>query len=139
MKLKRLPSPKEAAIQRQIFLWAQGLQRDYPELKLLNASANGAYIPGGKRGSEEESLKFKIIVVLKSLGCIRVGFPDLNLPVARHGYHGLYIKLKRKGGKLSKEQKWWIEQLTAQGYYAVPAWGFEQAHGIILRYLGEKL
>jgi len=135
MKLKQFPKPKESDIQRQIFLWAQGLQRDHPELELLNASMNGAFIPGGKSGSAAQTLKFKIIAVLKRLGCMRVGFPDLNLPVPRGAHHGLYIELKRIGGKVSKDQEWWLQKLTDQGYLAVPAWGFKQTTDIILHYL----
>lgn len=135
-KLKFFPEPKESAIQRNVFLWAQGIARDYPGLELLNASMNGAYIPGGKRGSAAETLKFKIIAVLKSLGCLRPGYPDLFLPVARGGYHGLYIELKRPGsGKVSEDQEWWIDQLNGQGYYATFAWGEIEAKNVILMYL----
>lgn len=140
MKIKKLPEPKESDIQRSLFLWAQMASRDYPGLELLNASMNGAWIPGGKRGSAEQALKFKIINTLRDIGCLRVGFPDLSLPVARGGYHGLYVELKRIGsGKVSKDQQWWLDKLTAQGYFAVPAWGFKQAQDVVLRYLECKL
>ena len=140
MKPKRfpIPKPKESAIQRSVFLWAQQMQGQLPELELLNASMNGAYIPGGKSRAAQ-SLKFRIIATLKRLGCLRVGFPDLSLPVARHGYHGLYIELKRPGGKVSYDQEWWLQKLKAQGYLAVPAWGFTETTDIILRYLKGEL
>jgi len=47
---------------------------------------------------------------------MRRGVPDLCLPVARHGYHGLYIELKVAGGRLSEAQDGWIAALTKQGY-----------------------
>jgi len=135
MKIFKLPQPKEADIQRNVFLWAQMLCREHPELELLNASMNGAWIPGGK-SKAAQSLKFKIIAVLKKLGCIRKGYPDLFLPVARGNWHGLYIELKRKkGGKVSDDQKWWIRKLTEQGYLAVVARGFNETVAVILRYL----
>lgn len=133
MKTKRLPEPKEADIQRSLFLWAQMMSREYPELELLNASMNGAWIPGGK------NRKFGIIATLKDLGCLRPGFPDISLPVPRGIYYGLYIELKRKSGKVSKEQDWWIDRLLDQGYYAVVARGLEQAKQIILMYLGRTV
>lgn len=139
MKLKFFPKPKESDIQRQVFMWAQQTQRDYPELELLNASMNGAFIPGGKSGSAAQTLKFKIITILKLLGCLRVGFPDLSLPVARGGHHGLYIELKRIGGKVSKDQKWWLRKLTDQGYLAMPAWGYRETTTLLLEYMKGEL
>ena len=138
MKTKRLPEPKEADIQRSLFLWAQMMSREYPELELLNASMNGAWIPGGK-SREAQSRKFAIVARLKKLGCLRNGFPDISLPVPRGIYYGLYIELKRKSGKVSKEQDWWIDRLLDQGYYAVVARGLEQAKQIILMYLGRTV
>ena len=46
------------------------------------------------------------------------GVPDLCLPVARGGFHGLYIELKRqKGSKTSDDQKAWLSNLEKQGYF----------------------
>ncbi len=132
---RKLPVPKEADEQRHIFLWAQKMIRELPELELLNSSMNGAWIPGGK-SQAEQSRKFGIIKDLRKLGCIRSGFPDINLPVPRGGYHGLYIELKRRsGGKVSPDQQWWLDKLRGQGYYADVARGAEEAKDIILRYL----
>ena len=48
------------------------------------------------------------------------GIPDLCIPMARKGYHGLYIELKNgKAGQLSKYQKEKIEFLTREGYLVV--------------------
>ena len=136
MKTKKLPEPRESDIQRGLFLWAQKMSREYPELELLNASMNGAWIPGGKSRAEQ-GRKFGIIKTLKGLGCLRSGYPDIFLPVPKGDYHGLYIELKRSRskGKVSPDQQWWLQKLTAQGYLAVPAWGLEQAQDVILRYL----
>ena len=131
--IKRLPEPKEAAIQRNLFRWAQIVARDYPELELLNASMNGAWLPG--KGKQ----KFGTLTRLKQAGCIRVGYPDVFLPVPRGNYYGLFIELKRRNGKVSKYQQWWIEQLNGQGYFATVARGFEQAQEMILRYLKGEL
>lgn len=132
------PEPKEADEQRHFFLWVQMMIREYPELELLNASMNGAWIPGGKSRAEQ-GRKFGIIKALKKLGCIRPGFPDINLPVARGGYHGLFIELKRrKDGRVSSDQQWWLDRLRGQGYCATVAKGAEEAKEIVLGYLGGK-
>ena len=67
------------------------------------------------------------------------GVPDLFLAVARGQYHGLFIELKRrKGGKVSLEQTQWLNELTIQGYLAVVSYGWDEAKGTILRYLGAR-
>lgn len=72
---------------------------------------------------------------LKSEG-VRKGFPDLNLPVAKKGFHGLYIELKKtKGGKLSEEQREWLAFLNNEGYKAVCCHGWDEARAVIVDYM----
>ena len=52
---------------------------------------------------------------LKAEG-VKRGVPDLVLPVARHGMHGLFLELKIRPNKPSKEQKAWAKHLIAEGY-----------------------
>lgn len=117
-------SPPEAFEQEQIFLWKQRNHKKYPDLKFLNASLNGIRLyPGQRKKAKRQGLP--------------KGFPDINLPVVCYPWVGLYIELKRvKGGIVSKEQKWWLEKLNEQGYYAVVAKGHEEAIGFIKGYLG---
>ena len=68
---------------------------------------------------------------------LRSGVPDLCLPIARNGYHGMYLELKRsKGGRISPNQEIWIKALTAQGYYVVVAKGYSCALNEICKYMG---
>jgi len=54
------------------------------------------------------------------------GVPDLMIP---HLF--LFIEMKRtKGGRVSKEQKEWIEYLNTIGYLAVVCNGFEEAKNV---------
>ena len=55
---------------------------------------------GGKRDA-------KTATILKRQG-VKAGVPDLHLPVARGGYHGLYIELKVGDNTTTKKQKDWI-------------------------------
>ena len=52
---------------------------------------------------------------LKRMGMSK-GFPDLEICVAKNGFHGLYLEFKSSKGKLSKEQQEWVQRLTEAGY-----------------------
>lgn len=69
---------------------------------------------------------------------VRAGVPDLFLPVARGGYHGLFIEMKRPDhkNKPSKAQNEWQQFLTKQGYLSVVCYGYEEAIQTIQRYYG---
>ncbi len=67
---------------------------------------------------------------------MRSGVPDLFLPVARKGYHGMFIELKRRrGGVVSKDQQQWLDDLREQGYHAIVCRGFDEAKEEIIKYL----
>jgi len=113
----------EAQEQTALFQWAMMQQGRHPELALMHHIANG-----GSRHQLEA-------VNLKRQG-VKPGVPDICLPVARNGCHGLYIEIKRlKGGRLSEYQKEWIDALTEQGYQCAVCNGWEAASEIILHYL----
>lgn len=119
-----LPDPPEAEEQRALFDWARLQSGKYPALRYLYHVPNG-----GRRDAREAAM-------LKAEG-VRAGVPDLFLPAARGGYHGLYIELKRRAsGALSPEQEDWIAYLSAAGYRAVCCHGWEAAAVEIVRYMG---
>jgi len=66
---------------------------------------------------------------------LKPGVPDICIPVARKGFHGLYIELKTEKGKLSKHQAEFIDRLTEQNYMAVVCVGFDAARETIKNYL----
>lgn len=113
---------KESDEQIALFQWSKMMQAQYPELKLLHSIPNG-----GKRNLREA-------VRLKKEGAL-AGVLDIFLPVARGGYHGLYIEMKVKGNKPSEAQEWWIEETTKQGYYSTVCFGWVEASEVIMRYL----
>ena len=73
-------------------------------------------------------------VKLKAEGGLS-GISDLFLMIPAAEYHGLFIELKVKGGKLSDSQKEFIGNATLMGYQAVVCYGFEQAKDAITEYL----
>lgn len=109
-----------------LFTWAEACSAAHPELALLHAIPNG-----GKRSISEAAR-------MKKAG-VKAGVPDMFLPVAREGCHGLYIELKRRdGGRVSHRQVEWINALTRQGYKAALCLGWDAAREEIQRYLGGK-
>jgi len=73
-------------------------------------------------------------VKLKAEG-VMPGVSDLFLMIPKDGWHGLFIELKVKGGRVSEAQKEFMELATAMGYKAVVCYGFEQAKDAITNYL----
>lgn len=114
----------EHAEQKRLFeLVALDVGR-WPELALLFAIPNaGAGAQKGQAGK------------MKAEG-VKPGVPDLCLPVARGGYHGLFIELKtRLIGSLSPIQRHWLTALKEQGYYATSANGYDIALAILHYYI----
>lgn len=119
----RMECPEEEVEQTCLFRWAAYSLGAHPELKLLHAIPNG-----GKRSKSEAAR-------MKAAG-VKAGVPDMFLPVARGGSHGLYIELKRiKGGRVSAEQLAWMEELTREGYTCAVCHGWEEARKVIQTYL----
>ncbi len=64
------------------------------------------------------------------------GVPDLFLPVAAQGQHGLFIEMKKLGGQTSRAQREWQRRLSAQGYQSEVCVGWRAAQAVIQAYLG---
>lgn len=73
----------EATEQERVINWARFYAKDFPELELLH------HIPNGGSRNQLEAAN------LKRQG-VKAGVPDLCLPVARNGKHGLYVEMKRQ-------------------------------------------
>lgn len=71
---------------------------------------------------------------LKRQGLKR-GVPDLCIPRAKGRYHGLYIEMKDKGGKLTRDQLKWLRLLQAEGYCAFCCFGADDAIKLIDAYM----
>ena len=124
MKINNMPT--EAQEQEALFAWAEIRAKRIPELALLYHIPNG-----GSRHPLEA-------VHLKQHG-VKPGIPDIFLPAPRGKYHGLYIEMKRrKGGRVSVEQKKMLLALRDQGYRTEVCEGWEVAKKTILEYLNAK-
>ena len=124
-KAVKLPVVPEAHEQAALFNLIEGIGvRYYPELRLLYHIPNG-----GKRNAIEAAH-------LKQQG-VKAGVPDLCLPVARMGYHGLYIEMKAGNNKPTEKQTQWLHDLEKQGYATTVCYGYKEAAEVLVRYLTE--
>ena len=117
----------EAEEQAMLFKWADFQSLKYPALRLMFHVPNG----GSRDLIEARNLKKQ---------GVKAGVPDIFLPVARGGFHGLFIEMKRQdGGRLSEAQADYLQKLRMQGYQAVVCKGFDAAVSVIQAYLeGDK-
>lgn len=97
---------KESDMQKLLVDWTMLVRQKYPELALI------FHIPNERKCSIPEAMH------LQRMG-VKAGVPDLFLPVARNGFHGLWMELKTERGKVSDAQRWWLDHLAEQGYKAV--------------------
>lgn len=124
--MKNFRLSDESGHQETIIEWCSWNIQKYPELDLLYHVPNG-----GKRDKATA-------IALKRQG-VKAGVPDLVLPVARCGYHGLYIELKAPGGSAQKTQREYIKHLRQQGYLAVICYGWQESVQLISNYLDGQL
>jgi len=117
----------EYEAQVAVFEWAALYESKYPDLWFLNGSMMG--------GTKIEP---KLLNKLKKAG-MKKAKPDINLPVARGGYIGLWIEMKRRGGPGPRQdQIEWLERLGRAGHYPVCCKGSDAAIRIIKQYLEGK-
>lgn len=92
----------ESGHQEALFSWAAYRTEIMPELQYMYHVPNG-----GKRDKATAA-------VLKRQG-VKAGVPDIMLPAARAGYHGLYIELKAGENTTTKKQKRVVRVSAAAG------------------------
>jgi hypothetical protein len=118
--------PTEAQEQEALFRWAAYAAGKWPQLRLLFHVPNG----GTRHPAEAAHMKAQ---------GVKPGVPDICLPVPVGRFAALYIELKRKkGGRVSEDQRGWIEALNRAGNRAVVCRGWDEAREEIVRYLGFK-
>ena len=106
------PIPSEDQEQTYFVQW---FKRTYPDVKIYSVPNGGAR-------------HIAVAVKMKATGQSK-GVPDLCIPAWR-----LYIEMKRvKGGKLSPEQKDWIEYLEKVGYRVIVGFGALDAQEKIIK------
>ena len=123
-RLKAPPSPPEKLEQAALFQWRDAMKARIPELRWLHAVPNGLWLPDSyARTALKQGLT--------------AGVADVSWPLARGGYHGLYIEMKRRDAThccVTALQREFLEFVAAQGYRAEWCNGWEAARDVILGY-----
>lgn len=112
----------EAEEQMKVIKWAESMSNKHPCLKWLYHTPNG----GSRNVAEAANLK--------RMG-VKAGVPDLCLPYPSNGFHGLYIEMKKDGGRLTAAQRDYLAWLNENGYRAVVCYGTEHAIKVLEYYL----
>lgn len=122
---KNKPIAKESVEQKALIRWCD-LIGGYP-YNLIYHIPNG----GSRHLFEAVNLKKEGVVS---------GIPDLFLPVAAKGFHGLYIemKIKKNSSKLTENQLKWGMLLTKQGYLVMVCYSWIEAAKLLVEYVGIK-
>ena len=131
MNLRTMRST-EHDIQSALFSWAQLQTACYPELALMFAIPNG-----GKREKRQDKKGrwfSPTAQKLKREG-VKRGIPDIFLPCARGGSHGLFIEMKALDGRVSPEQASVHKLLWEEGYAVIVCYSLESAIMLITWYL----
>jgi len=125
LKPRKKPEYIESRYQQEVVLWwNRNCSRWTLPKRALYAVPNA-----GKRGITGGNR-------LQAEG-LRAGVPDLQLDVARHGYHGFRLEMKQGKGTLSEDQREHASFLLAQGYHVETHWTAESAIQAIETYLTE--
>jgi hypothetical protein len=68
---------------------------------------------------------------------LRAGVPDVFAAIPVAGKHGLFLEMKRvkPKGRLTPNQKDWLERLSAAGYHCAVAYGCDHALTLLDEYL----
>ena len=109
--------------QSALFEWAAWHVGKAPELKLLFAIPNGGArdaITGARMKREGQ----------------KAGVWDMLLPIARNGFHGLWIEMKVGANNLTPAQEAWGAAMLKQGYFCEVCYSWQAAARVLIDYLG---
>ena len=115
----------EEAEQQIVIQWARMTSGRWPQLTLLH------HIPNGGSRNKKEAIKLKRMGVL-------AGVADLHLPVARSGYHGLYIEMKYGDGRLLKSQREFLKNAASEHNYCIVCYSAADAIEAIDNYMHNR-
>lgn len=102
-------------------------------MKLMFAIPNGAAV---RRQTDKHGNTFSLEgMKLKEEG-LKSGVPDIFLPVARDQWHGLFIEMKTRFGRVRPEQTQWGYDLSEQYYRVGICRSWLEARELIKEYLG---
>ena len=113
---------KEDEHQTALTNWARMMRTQYPALQLYH------HIPNG--GLRDKRTAARLI----GQG-VHSGVPDVFIPAARGGYHGIYVELKTGANSPTPNQNECMSGAIAEGYYCAVCYGWPCAAAVIEDYL----
>ena len=122
-----MKKPTESEIQSEFIRWTNlpETQRKYPGIDLIYAHQSGMW-----------AKNIYVAYKNKREGMKR-GIPDLYLPFPKKPFNGLYIEFKRDyKSRCTKEQIFWLQRLTKNGYKCAVVWSVQMAIDVIDDYYG---
>ena len=102
--------------------WARMMRTQYPALTLYH------HIPNGGLRDKRTAAR------LTGQG-VHSGVPDVFIPAARGGYHGIYVELKTGANNPTPNQNEFMSGAMAEGYYCAVCYGWPCAAAVIEDYL----
>lgn len=119
------PVASEAQEQMAVIDWWRFAHKKYgvPECSLLHVANEGTGSAARGRLQKKQG--------------VRAGVADLFLSVPRGGRGGLWIEMKRKGGRVRPEQREFLTQMQSLGYDGAVCHGAEEARSVITAYMAQ--
>lgn len=117
------PVATEAQEQTAVISWWRYACRIYgvPECSLLHIANEGSGSAARGRLQKRQG--------------VRAGVADLFLSVPRGAFSGLWIEMKRKGGRVRPEQREFLREMQALGYAGTVCHGADEARDVITAYM----
>lgn len=104
-------SPSESAIQKAVFKWVR-MRKDLEDLVFKIPNEGKRTASYGRRMREEGML---------------AGVFDIFVSIPNHGFHGMWLELKSKQGKLSLMQHRFKRKQESMGYFCVVCYDVDEA------------
>ena len=131
---RKKPRKGEETAQKAVISWAKWIP--VPAAPDIEPGAKVSdylfAIPNGGSRDVREAMN------LKASG-VKAGVWDLQLPIARHGFHGLWVEMKHGDNDLTDKQIEWRDRMLLAGWKMRVAWTAYEAERAIADYLGIKM
>ena len=116
----------------EFFAVPNGFRVTFQRKSIRTGSAFDSYI-----SQKEKEANLKQAKELKAQG-MKAGVSDLQIKEARHGYNGIDLELKVKGGRLSDYQINYLASVEKKGYLAIVAYNVESVASLLKSYLNQE-
>ena len=110
---------------REAIAFVEAVRRQWPTLLMIHIANEG-----GNRGQHPGYHAKRA-----RMGVVK-GTPDYFVAEPVAAYHGLFLELKARGGRLKPEQSSFCDEARLRSYVVAVAWGWQAALKALTAYLG---